>query len=268
MLKFINIANRVLQNPKKYMKSIINIDDDFQKKTYVIKNFGFNKGLPVVDLLDLSPNFSEEIEPYSFLEGTSLPIDLAVLKALTRRYRHCRYLEIGTWRGESLANVASVADECISISLSEDEMREMEIQEEFIKTHQFFSKNLANVIHIGHNSHTFDFSEFKGKCDLVFIDGDHSYEGVKIDTKNAFDLLRDEHSVITWHDYGFTPETVRWSVLAGILDGCPDVRRANLYHVSNTLLAIYIKDPIKTSFQKFPQLPDKKFTITISAIKI
>ena len=163
--------------------------------------------------------------------------------------------------------MASVAEECISISLSEAEMRQMGFTESFITTHQFYSKSLANVVHIGHNSHTFDFSRFKGQCDLVFIDGDHSYEGVKIDSGNVFDLLRDDRSVIVWHDYGFTPESVRWSVLAGILDGCPKETHSNLYHISNTLFAIYIKDSFTTSFRNFPQVPDKHFTITISASK-
>ena len=34
-------------------------------------------------------------------------------------------------------------------------------------------------------------------------------------------LLKDENSMIIWHDYGYNPETPRHSVIAAILDGLP-----------------------------------------------
>jgi hypothetical protein len=257
---------RLLRKPAPYLRLLLG-DGESSRKSYVSRKYNLRHGLPDIDLLELFPDFAETVEPYSFLEGGCLPIDLAVLKALARRFKHCTYLEIGTWRGESAANVASVAEHCISLSLSEAEMRAFGLNDAFIETHLFFSKNLKNVLHIGHNSHTYDFSELKGTCDLVFVDGDHSYEGVKLDTENVFKLLRDERSVIVWHDYGISPETVRWSVLAGILDGCPENKRANLYHISNTLLAVYMQDYFPAAFRNFPQVPNKKFTITISATK-
>lgn len=261
----LRILNVLVRDPKCLAKVL---DEETEKRDYVIKRYGYEQGLPTIDLLDLFPNFEETVEPYSFLEGTSLSIDLALLKALARRYDHCRYLEIGTWRGESVANVASVADECVSISLSGDEMQEMGWSNEFIKVHYFFSKNFENISHIGHNSHTFDFSIFKEKFDLMFIDGDHSHEGVRIDTQNAFKLLRDNNSVVVWHDYVVSLERVRWSVLAGILDGCPEEKRKNLYHISNTRCAIYINGRFRTTFVTFPQAPNKSFTVKISAAKL
>jgi hypothetical protein len=47
----------------------------------------------------------------------------------------------------------------------------------------------------------FDFSPFKGKVDLFFIDGAHSYGYVRNDTLRAFDCCK-PGSVIAWHDYG------------------------------------------------------------------
>lgn len=242
-------------------------DEETEKKDYVITRYGYEYGLPTIDLLDLFSNFEETVEPYSVLDGTSLPIDLALLKALARKYDHCRYLEIGTWRGESVANVAGIADECVSIDLPEEEMRQLGRSNKFIANIRFFSKSFKNIRCINHDSHTFDFLTL-GKFDLIFIDGDHSYESVKIDTQNAFKSLRDSNSVIVWHDYGFSPEKIRWSVLAGILDGCPEEERNNLYHISNTLCAIYINGKFKTTFVTFPQTPNKSFTIKISVVKV
>ncbi len=261
----LKVAAALLKNPKSLIRVI---DEESTFKDYLVKKFGHEHALPAIDLLELFPDFEEAVQPYSFLEGASPSVDLAVLKALARRYSPCRYLEIGSWRGESLANVASVAEACVSISLSEKEMRQAGLSEAFIKTHRVFSQSLKNVTHLGHNSQTFDFSSLGKKFDLIFIDGDHSYESVKIDTQNAFALLQDEQAVIVWHDYGFTPETVRWSVLAGILDGCPPEKRNHLYQVSNTLCAIYLNGKFKTSHTSFPQIPNKSFTVKISATKI
>src|ERR1700719_3581279 len=67
----------------------------------------FNRppGLPQIDLLELLPGLDETISPYSYLEGQALPTDIALLKGLARKRPGCRYLEIGSWRGESLANM-------------------------------------------------------------------------------------------------------------------------------------------------------------------
>jgi hypothetical protein len=238
------------------------------EKNYVIKRYGLKHGLPTIDMLDLFQSFEETVEPYSFLADTSETVDIALLKALARRYDGCDYLEIGSWRGESIANVASIADKCISISFSEEEMLQHGFSEKFHQNNRFFSKDLKNVTHIGHDSLTFDFSPFIGRMDLVFVDGDHSHEGVKLDTQNAFKLTRNHFSTIVWHDYSFNTETVRWTILAGILDGCPEEKRGNLFHVSNTNCAIYTEEKFETSFATYPQNPDKKFTVTISTSKL
>jgi predicted O-methyltransferase YrrM len=220
--------------------------------------------LPTIDLLDMFPNFSETIANYSFLEGTSLITDLALLKLLAKRYDECQYLEIGLWRGESLAIIAEVCKDCTSVSLSPDELRNRGFSENVIDVHGFFSSRLKNANFIRHDSTTFDFQSLNKKFDLIFIDGDHSCQAVRTDTSNAFKLLRSDRSVVVWHDYGYSPETVRPSVLAGILDGCPEEERTKLYHVSNTMCAIYTVGTYKTRYITFPEVPDKSFRVEIS----
>lgn len=225
--------------------------------------------LPTVDLLDLFPNFQESIDFYTYLEGTSLVIDIMLLKAFAKKFPQCAYLEIGSWRGESIANIHSVTKDCTSITLSAAEMKSMGIPDSFIAVHGIFSKNLAGLRTIEHNSMTFDFSTLNKKFDLIFVDGDHTYEGVLNDTKNVLKLRKDASSIIVWHDYGITPERVRHSVAAAILDGVPREMHKNLYHVSNTLCAVYIENlNLPTKDIRFPSVPNKAFSLTLQGNRI
>lgn len=258
----------LLFKPSIILKSLFHSVTNETKRELVIRKHGSGNGLPVIDLLDLFPSFSIEISPYTFLNGTSTTIDIAILKLLASSFPECSYLEIGTWRGESIANVADVAKECVSISLSDDEMRKMKFPEKMIQVQRFFTKVKKNIYFIEHNSTTYDFSKLNKKFDLIFIDGDHSYEAIKSDTVNAFKLLKDENSVIVWHDYGTAYETICWTTLAGILDGAPVDKKKNIFHISNSLCAIYTTKKFNTNKLEYPTVPNKNFRVKISSEKI
>jgi predicted O-methyltransferase YrrM len=265
--KLARTLKAILRHPVSFVEFSVAFSDAALGE-YVSRKYRLSNGLPTIDLLDLCPTFSEQVAPYAFLEGGSTPIDLALLKALARRYERCRYFEIGAWRGESAANVASVAKECISLSWSDAEIQRAGWDEQYVAISRFFSRNLNNVLHIGHDSKTFDYTPYLGTCDLVFIDGDHSYDGVRSDTERAFRLLRDDRSVIVWHDCMRTSELdVQWGVVAGLLDGAPASARSHIYHVSNTLCAVYVNGTFRTTTAVFPAIPDKVFEVGITARK-
>jgi len=250
------------RNPRAGIPLLVNLEKEHYRRELRLRHNC--RGLPSVDILTVAPGFREAVNPYTWLEGGSLVIDLALLRVLARRFEDCRYLEIGTWRGESIANVADIASECYSLSYSDDEMRESGWGDRFVATARVLSSGLPNVTHIGHDSRTFNFATIPS-MDLIFIDGDHSYEGVLHDTRSAFQQLRGQDSIIVWHDYARSPERdVQWPVLAGILDGCPVGQRQFLYHVSHTLCAIYIPKILPTVPVEFPETPDKTFTVEVA----
>ncbi len=253
--------------PSVILKSLYHGMVPYDRKNYVIKNFDKGAGLKEVDLLDLFPSFNEVVEPFSHLYGTSLPIDLAILKKLAKQLPDCEYLEIGSWRGESLANIAPHCKRCVSLSLSDDEMRAIGLNENVIAMQRFYSKNIPNVTHLEGDSTKFDFSKL-GKFDLIFVDGDHRFEAVKSDTENVFKLLKNENSIIIWHDYTEQYEHINWEVFAGILAGAPKNTHESIYHITNSLCAIYLPKKINSTSYRYPKSPDKSFKITIEGHRI
>lgn len=247
------------------MKALLKYTEEADKRIYVQKQLGFTNGLPFAEVNDLVSSLDERIDNYTFLSGTSYPNDIAFLKAICRNYSNCSYLEIGSWRGESISNVAQVAKDCTSLSLSKNEIIERFGNKTMASVLQLFSAGISNIKHIEHDSMTFDFKSLNKKFDVIFVDGDHRYDAVKSDTANAFKLLKDENSVIVFHDCGVDSEDNRYEVIAGVLDGTPVDKRNKIYRVSNTLCAIYTEKQISPLIKSNPQTPNKVFSIDIKS---
>src|SRR5262245_38062428 len=86
----------------------------------VIRKYNLPKGLPVIDIVDLLGPVNETVTPFSFLEGTSSPTDMLLLKGLAKRFPAGEYFEIGTWRGESVTIIASAGIHCTTLNLSHE----------------------------------------------------------------------------------------------------------------------------------------------------
>lgn len=250
----------IIKNPW-LLNLVINDDSLWQK--YIVKNHNIKNGLPLLDINEISPNFSETLNHFAVLDGGSLPTDVALLKSLTRKFEDCKYFEIGTWRGESVLNVSENAKECYTLNLSREDMIAIGLSGKYPDLVGHFSKDKDNITHLTGNSLNFDFKGLNKKFDLIFIDGNHTYDFVKNDTAKVFDSLIHDNTIIVWHDYAFSPEKLRPEVFAGILDGTPKEYRKHLYHVSNTMCAVFIRGEFKTSEFEAPITPDKTFKFKI-----
>ena len=164
--------------------------------------------------------------------------------------------------------MAEAVKDCTLITLSEEDLRSMGMDEVLIQSHGIYIKDATNITSYYENSLTFDYKKLGKKFDLIFIDGDHSYNGVVTDTRNVFDLLKDDNSIIVWHDYGNHVEDVRHEVLAAILDGIPEKYHKHLYHVSNTMCAVFIKGDFKTYMAQAATFPNKVFKVEVSATRL
>jgi len=258
--KLIKGIGLIIKNP--WLINLV-IDDNNNWKKYISKKYKIDNGLPILNIDAFISEKKASISTFAFLDGGSSPLDLVLLKTLAAQIENCSYFEIGTWRGESVANVAEVAKECVSLNLSDQEMKEMKLSQKYIDLHGYFSKKQRNVKHLKGNSKTYDFNGLEKKFDLIFIDGDHHYEMVKNDTEKIYESLMKENTIIVWHDYAANVEHIRYAVFAGILDGLPKEAHKNLYQVSNTQCAIYIKKEFPSSSKSYPETPNKKFKVEV-----
>ena len=71
------------------------------------------------------------------------------------------------------------------------------IHEQFI-----YSKTAveSKITQLFQDSKTLDETPYFNKCDLIFIDGSHSYSYVKSDSEKALKMIK-KGGVILWHDY-------------------------------------------------------------------
>jgi predicted O-methyltransferase YrrM len=258
--KALRAIGLLLRNPR--LLNLI-LEEDQHWRRIVTKRYNLPLGLPVKRAEDLFGDFHEVVEPFAILDGGSLPTDLALLKKLARRMPQCSYFEIGTWRGESIANVAEAAKECYTLNLSSQELKEKGFDKNYISQTGFYSSGLPNVKHLEGNSLTFDFGSLEKKFDLVFIDGDHHYDLVKNDTEKVFNHLVHDKSIVVWHDYACNPEKVRFEVLAGILDGSPEEVHNQLFHVAHTLCAVYLPGHSGGTALKTTETPLGSFRIDL-----
>ena len=120
--------------------------------------------------------------------------------------------EIGTWEGAHTVQIASQGPpdlEIFTLDLPPQadrneamtdphliEKREGQLGRRFKNTR--WEPRITQLLG---DSLRFDFSQWHGRVDLVYIDGSHSYEYVVSDTVNAVAMLRDG-GVAIWDDYG------------------------------------------------------------------
>lgn len=257
--KLLKALYLILQKPyllNNVLKDEIVFKEDFQR---AFPSVAFKQ----IRLVDLMESDEVTITPYAFLSGSSLATDFALLQLLCRKYQVKDYLEIGTWRGESAANVAPYVDSVTSFNLGDEQLLSLVLEKNYVDSHRFFSKDIPNIQHVFGNSQTFDFDQLNKKFDLIFIDGDHSTEAVKRDTEKMLSYLKNDQSILVWHDAKVDTEYPRYEVLMGIYQALPNHMHQHIYLVENSLCAVYIPMKISDESPILNRLPRNFFELTL-----
>jgi predicted O-methyltransferase YrrM len=262
--KLVKALSLILQKPyllNNVLKDEIVFKADFQKAfpSTVFKQ---------IRLVDLMETDEVQITPYAFLSGSSLATDFALLQLLCRKYQVKDYLEIGTWRGESAANVAPYVDSVCSFNLGDEQLLSLGLDKNYVESHRFFSKDISNVQHVFGDSQHFDFDQLNKKFDLIFIDGDHSTEAVKRDTEKMLSYLKNDQSIIVWHDAKVDTEYPRYEVLMGIFQALPLEMQQHVYLVENSLCAVYLPMKVSSESPVLNRLPRNFFELTLKKLPV
>jgi methyltransferase family protein len=222
--------------------------------------------LPLIRFGALVGTEAFRLSHYTFAPWSTSPIEHALIQGIARRCKPCHFLEIGSLRGELLANLNGLVESSISLSLSKDDMVKRGYPKTVVDTNLLYENEVENLSVIYADSREYDFSKLPPPPrNLIFIDGDHAYEMVRHDTKNVLSVCAKE-SVIVWHDYALGDHmTINWPVFAGILDGLPRTAWSRLFHVNNTACAVLLPRTWSVRVHENPFRPETTFSLSIFA---
>ena len=257
--KLIRAVVEIIRNP--WLLNLVLADNSLWLK-FVLRKFGPNPEFPVIHPDDVISDFTHTFDVLTSFDGGCIPADLALLKALCRKFPECSYFEVGTWRGESVKNVSGVAAVCYTLDLTKEDISRRKLPDSYHQTIGNLSKGTGNITYIRRDSMKFDFSSLKRKFDVVFIDGDHRHEYVRNDTAKVFRHMVHDKSIVVWHDYAFSPGKVRYEVLAGILEGIPEEYRKSIYQVSGTKCALFTREKIDPDTFRTTAIHENLFRVT------
>lgn len=180
------------------------------------------------------------------------PVEVQVLAALTRHLNPRAVFEIGTYSGFTALHFAHNTGAEAQVytldlpadyrpssgpgKLSYDDKLVLELSQRNIHGRIYRdTPEETKIVELFGDSRTFDYAPYLGKMDLVFIDGNHSYEYVRSDTENAFQMLS-ERGVIIWHDFDYIIHRDVFKYLNQLS------KARKIYAIRNTRYAIFWRD--------------------------
>ncbi|MGA9364111.1 MAG: class I SAM-dependent methyltransferase [Bacteroidota bacterium] len=211
----------------------------FQKRQQLSKIF------PSVEFTEIFPATEPlriTFEKYSYRGGNVSFSELALLAAIVKSTKPRAIFEFGTYNGNTTLQLALNAPEDTLVytldlpstnpgtrlrldsgeRLLVDSAR---VGERFVGTNA--EKKIRQILM---DSAVYDYSALRGKIDMIFIDGSHSYEYVQNDTRRALEMCA-PNGLILWHDY------MIWNDVTDYLNNLS--RTLPLRHMRGTSLVAY-----------------------------
>jgi len=155
-----------------------------------------------VYLQELFPGIEAQSVPIGAineLTGHANKTDMLYVTAVAKHVGAAKMFEFGTYMGRTTFHLAhnNPAGQVFTLNLPpEHDPRYAPYLGVLFKGRE----EEARITQVHSDSREFDTTPYRQQFDFVFVDGDHSYELVKNDTRKAFELLK-PGGVIMWHDY-------------------------------------------------------------------
>jgi predicted O-methyltransferase YrrM len=206
----------------------------------------FERGSP---LPAISPSLLDTINSHEFVlpprrhlekEGGQTMEGLTFLAGLVRAMEVTSAFEIGTFDGVTTWTLARNMSSGVvnTLDLPAGQAAELTLESTDVEVRGLLGSRVYDELdhdvaieqHWG-DSASFDFGPFKGKCDLVYIDGAHSEPYVASDTRNAFDMVSSRGAIV-WDDY--------WRQVEGVPKVLNAMGSVGLQRVPGTRLVIHL----------------------------
>jgi hypothetical protein len=195
--------------------------------------------------------FPEEVRffmPLAQGSGSLLSLESLLLIKLMRITRPKYLFEFGTYKGLTtrllLANLPSApevtGERIFTLDLPALENvhfqgTDVDLAREALGFERKYlgEPNKHLVKQILQDSMTFDGSQYAGKFQFIFIDGNHEVDYVRKDTENSFKMFSGDKGCVIWHDYGHPefPQNTQYIEDLG--------REMTVYHVEHTKMAFH-----------------------------
>ena len=174
--------------------------------------------------------------------GHVTPKEEKILTKITKSINPKKVFEIGTFDGLTSTNIANNTNaEIFTLDLPNNKtsvkLKRDKINDYVVKNKKVGSKiKIDKINQLLGDSATFNFSKYQG-FDLCFIDGSHTYDYCKNDSKKAFKIVK-SGGIIIWHDYN----KLKW--LPGVSSYLIELARTGikLFWIKNTSIVFCIKN--------------------------
>ena len=204
----------------------------------------FHSGIENMDLSNL-PGSEQHIRllASSWSIGAMPPQDLYALMRIVRWIEPATIFEIGTFTGRTTAHLALNSDARIYTldmpremasgieNYTSGDLSLLQPREEIGTTYRAFEES-HRIHQLFGDSRTFDYTPYRGRMDLVLVDGCHLYDGVLRDSRSAFDMIR-PGGVIVWHDFSNLYDVTRAVRFLAV--------QHSIFHVEGTSLAVHMR---------------------------
>ncbi len=238
-LKKIDRLDEIEQRLKKTY-SIVKTMNQTQQKISFFKNGELfqdiqnNSNIRELALTEIFKDIEDLLLPLGAIdENTSHPnkVDMLYVVAIAKYKKSANIFEFGTLFGKTTYYLTFSSDnpKIFTLDLPQEKLPLSG------NNLGFYYKNTDRekfVTQLLCDSREFDTSPYRKKMDFIFVDGDHTHEMVKNDTKKAFEMLA-PGGIILWHDY--SPKKID---LVGYFQEF--TKQTPLFRIKDTSLLLYI----------------------------
>jgi predicted O-methyltransferase YrrM len=156
-----------------------------------------------------------DVRAIDAVDGNVTERELITICRLIRSAQPVRLFEIGTFDGTTTLNMAVNAAPGATVHTLDLPRSEIDRAASRIHAHEIVYADKAqsgarsrgtdaesSIVQLYGDSGNFDFTEYYGTMDFVFIDASHTFDYVVNDSLQALRMLKKAAGTIVWHDYG------------------------------------------------------------------